>query len=409
MKNIFKSSLLLIGALAMFTACSDDNGSNPTLVEPNSFVLNTPAYATQGIDLKSSDRLNFTWSQPDYGYPAAVNYAMQVSIDGNFTVSTEEAEAAEAAAEEAGEESTVVANYANVEIQDEDHDLKGTVAAEDVATALQKIAKYTEADVPDEQPIKVRLVANTTGAKPVFSNVVDLNVVPYYVELQDAALQIWYITGAFTPDGGWKNNADGSNMLPMLPDPTADVNKKTGETILEWAGFIPEGGQFKIIAPAGLSNWNYGICGGDEEGGQVYRDGGDDPGNIVYNAGGWVKLTLNTATKELTFTAIDAPAAFSTITMPGTYNGWDATANAMTAAGMDNAHDWSGTVTFDADASVADDEGVKFAIGNWDTNWGNEAFPYGAGAQNGPNIRYKAGSYKVLFNDILGYYYFIAQ
>lgn len=401
MKNIFKSSLLLIGALTLFTACSDDNGSNPTLVEPSSFVLNTPAYADAGIDLKDSESVNFTWSQPDYGFPAAVDYSMQVSMDGNFTVSTDEADA-----DDMGE---TIADYADVEVQDEDRDLKGSVTAADIAKAMQKIAKWTPDEVPETQELYCRMVANTTGARPVYSNVVKINIVPYYVELQDAAIGIWYITGAFTPDGGWKNNADGSNMLPMLPEPGADVDKKTGETTLVWAGYIPAGGEFKIIAPEGLANWNYGLCGGNEEGGQVYRDGGDDPGNISYSKGGWVKLTLNTATKELKFEEITTePSSFATITMPGSYNEWDASeGNPMTAAGMQNAHDWSATVTFDADAPA--DGGVKFANGSWDINWGASDFPIGEGAQNGPNIPYKAGTYKVFFNDILGIYYFMAQ
>ena len=402
MKNIFKSSLLLIGALTLFTACSDDNGSNPTLVEPNSFVLNTPAYAEAGIDLKDSESVNFTWSQPDYGFPAAVDYSMQVSMDGNFTVSVDEAEA--------DEFSETLPDYANVEVQDEDRDLKGSVNAADIAKAMQKIANWTEDEVPETEELYCRMVANTTGARPVYSNVVKINVVPYYVELKDAPIGIWYITGAFTPDGGWKNNADGSNMLPMLPEPGADVDKKTGETILVWAGYIPAGGEFKIIAPAGLANWNYGLCGGNEEGGQVYRDGGDDPGNISYTKGGWVKLTLNTATKELKFEEITGqPASFSTITMPGTQNEWNAASgDPMKAADMVDAHDWSATITFAADAPA--DGGVKFAAnGAWDVNWGAAEFPIGEGTQNGSNIPYKAGTYKVFFNDILGIYYFMAQ
>lgn len=389
--------MLLIGALTMFTACSDDNDSNPTLVEPSSFVLNTPAYAQEGIDLKSSDNLNFTWSQPDYGFPAAADYALQISRDGNFTVSVEEAEA--------DESETLVADYATLDLQDEDRDLKGTVAALDVATALQKIAKYEEGNVPEEETIKARVVATTTGARPVYSNVVDVKVFPYYVELKDAPIGLWYITGECNPDG-WQNTADGSSMLAMLPVPGADVDKE-GNTILEWAGYIGAGANFKIIAPAGLGNWNYGICGGNEEGGQVYRNGGDDPGNISYTKGGWVKLTLNTATKELTFTEIDEPTAHSTITMPGSANGWDAGAgDPMTVSGTDG-HDWRATITYAEDAPA--EGGVKFANGSWDINWGAADFPIGEGTQNGPNIPYKAGTYKVFFNDILGYYYFIAQ
>jgi hypothetical protein len=53
---------------------------------------------------------------------------------------------------------------------------------------------------------------------------------------------------------------------------------------------------------------------------------------------------------------------------------------------------------------------LKFAADNaWDVNWGATGFSYGVGVGNGPNIPVAAGTYNVIFNDILGRYYFIAQ
>ena len=66
MKNILKSSLLLFAAMLMLTACSDDNDHNPTLQEPTSFVLNTPALANSVVDLANSKSVQLTCSQPDY-------------------------------------------------------------------------------------------------------------------------------------------------------------------------------------------------------------------------------------------------------------------------------------------------------------------------------------------------------
>ena len=42
-------------------------------------------------------------------------------------------------------------------------------------------------------------------------------------------------------------------------------------------------------------------------------------------------------------------------------------------------------------------------------NWGNNTFPVGTGYQNGANIPVEAGSYRIVFNDILGKYYFITM
>lgn len=66
-------------------------------------------------------------------------------------------------------------------------------------------------------------------------------------------------------------------------------------------------------------------------------------------------------------------------------------------------HIWTADVTTDADG------GIKFTIGNWDTNWGTDTFPFGTGTQKGANIPIVAGSYKVFFNDITGSYIFMAQ
>ena len=56
------------------------------------------------------------------------------------------------------------------------------------------------------------------------------------------------------------------------------------------------------------------------------------------------------------------------------------------------------------------DEELKFAAnGDWIYNWGSGAFPVGVGIQYGPNIPVSAGTYTVVFNDILGTYYFIEE
>ena len=72
MKSIIKSSLLLCASVALFSACEKDLDNNPTLQTPKTFTLNTPAYAAQTVDLKVSNGLNFSWSQPDYGFPDEV-------------------------------------------------------------------------------------------------------------------------------------------------------------------------------------------------------------------------------------------------------------------------------------------------------------------------------------------------
>ena len=87
MKKIFLSLLTLSMALFLVTSCSEDRDSNPTFQEAPTFVLNVPAYATNNVyDLKNSDYVVLTTTQPDYGFPVSTVYTAHVSMDGtNFT------------------------------------------------------------------------------------------------------------------------------------------------------------------------------------------------------------------------------------------------------------------------------------------------------------------------------------
>ena len=70
MKNLYKLFTLTMGLLAL-SACE----SNPVLNEPDTFVLNVPAFASNNVyDLKNSESLELTCTQPDYGIPMATTY-----------------------------------------------------------------------------------------------------------------------------------------------------------------------------------------------------------------------------------------------------------------------------------------------------------------------------------------------
>lgn len=71
--------------MSLFASCSDDRDDNPTVVSPTEFHLNTPALAGQYLDLEKSKTINFTCSQPDYGFPANTQYTLQVAFDENMT------------------------------------------------------------------------------------------------------------------------------------------------------------------------------------------------------------------------------------------------------------------------------------------------------------------------------------
>lgn len=84
-KSLFAGALALV-AVPLMTSCENDDDSNPTLHTPDSFVLNIPPYAQNNTyDLSKAESVNLTTTQPDYGFPAATQYQVQVSLDQSFT------------------------------------------------------------------------------------------------------------------------------------------------------------------------------------------------------------------------------------------------------------------------------------------------------------------------------------
>lgn len=71
--------------VCLFTACDEDNDSNPTVSNPTTFVLNTPAIANAVIDLANSGKINVTCSQPDYGFPASTDYSLEASLNADMS------------------------------------------------------------------------------------------------------------------------------------------------------------------------------------------------------------------------------------------------------------------------------------------------------------------------------------
>ena len=90
---------LAIGLVGLFSSCTDDRDSNPTLIEPaaGTFELFQPEYANSIIDLNNADAdygITLTWNQPKYtsngayiGFNAGAgsSYKVMISPSGTFT------------------------------------------------------------------------------------------------------------------------------------------------------------------------------------------------------------------------------------------------------------------------------------------------------------------------------------
>ena len=417
MKNKYIIGALLIGIISLFASCSDDNDSNPTLIQPKEFTLNTPEYANATIDLEKSTGLELTWSQPKYtadNAPINATYEVQVSPTNSFTVSTDEA-----AADESGEK---VPDYAVLSNTTQKCNI--SASAEEMDKALVKILKWTEGNVPAEQEMYVRVNAyileGTNHLNPIASNSVKLNVKPYYIELKDAVPTMWYLVGNMF-GAKWANDKNiGVDALPMFLKPNFSYDKKTGAGEIEYTNYFLtgdyndkaecDGAGFKIL-PSDF-NWDYSMNAilnneiSAKKGTIENRNGGADGGHIVAAEAGYYTITINTADNTAKMEKYEGNVKdYGTIQIATSLDDFasDTPMLPYNTEGVEN-HAWYYVMEVPAGQTVS----FKFKIaGSWDTNWGYGAADgainmYGKCEANGHNIGLAEGKYVISFNDITG-------
>ena len=207
---------------------------------------------------------------------------------------------------------------------------------------------------------------------------------------------LWYLVGSCIGNGSWGNAADalGTALVPLYP-------AMDNYSILSYVGYFPAGQGFKLIHTPGSWDEQWGMTGGV----LVKNDGGS--GNIEVAEDGYYQITYDMEMDAVTITKwTGAVGVYSAMGMPGGYQDWNPSGTLMTGMGTAyENHDWyRKNMTFDNDTEL------KFAAdGSWAVNWGSSLFPVGVGEGGGPNIPVPAGTYDVVFNDIMGAYYFIAK
>ena len=396
MKNILKSALLLFFGACIFIACEDDNDSNPTLVIPETFVLNTPSYSQAITDLATSTGLPFTWSQPNYGgFPVAAQYQMEFSIANSFTTSLAEAEA-----DETG--NTVADYFALDQIYS---GTTGSVNPSQLAKGLEQLAGWAEEQVPAQTTVYARLASDFAN-DTIYSNVVSFVVSPYYIELSDAPIELWYIIGSDIADGSWGSDI-ATAILPLQPIEGVEYDKKTGQGEIQWVGYLAGNG-FKLKQYT--DSWDFQWGQGESFGEFVKNDGGS--GNITVPSAGVYTVKLNTATDKLTVEAYDGtPTVFSSISICGSWTDDWSDNIAMTACNPNSEnHDWYLVHEF-----AAGTEWKVKQTDSWDFNKGGsfvntEDGMYAFGVDGGANFKMEeGGKYLILFNDITGFVRLIKQ
>lgn len=404
MKNRLLLGALLISTASLFTACSDDNDSNPSLIQPTGFKLNTPAYVNETVDLKATDEMQLSWSQPQYttdNAPLLVTYEVQVSPANSFTVSVAEAEA-----DESGQTVADYAALARTTTQ-----CTYSMLAADLDKALMQIKRWSADEMPYEQTAFVRINAfideNGTRLNSVVSNTIELKFNPYYIELKDAAPIMWYLVGNNILDGAWSNKP-GESSLPMFLQSDYSYDKATGAGEITYLNYFTTDGW--KIQPEDF-NWDLGFMSGGSANTAVFRNGAGDAGNIWCEPEGYFLVTVNTGTNECTIKQQDiTPKVYEQICMSGSFNDWGDT-NMTPANKSGENHVWAYILDVPAGETVQ----MKFKIaGSWDTNWGygsadGEVNICGKCTANGSNIGVAEGTWVIVFNDITGEFSIIAK
>lgn len=416
MKKILSYATALIAGLCVFTSCADDRDSNPTLTQPTTFVLNNPAVGTGVVDLAKSEGIELSWSQPtEYttgNAPVVATYTVEVSSTGTFNKQFLDE----------NEDNTGADFYAFDETAT---NCKKTVPAIDLAKVLQKLNEYPEGTDIADQAVYFRVksaVLDATAKEyfPIYSNVVSATVLPYYVELKDAPIIMWYLVGNMF--GGKWGSVVGETALPMFISPDFTYDKKTGAGEIVYTNYFCTGDYdngvesstagFKI-QPASF-NWDLGMTGNFGTKGEIiYRAKGDDGGHIVAPADGVYTIIMNTADNSAKMVPYEGNGVvnYGSICLAGDFNGWsDTPMLPYNKDGVEN-HAWYYVFEVTPDMLASSGKATaefKFKIaGSWDTNWG-------FGGQDGAvnfrgvcgggqsNLGLPVGKYCISFCDITG-------
>ena len=297
MKKIIKSTLLLLCSVCLFTACSDDNDANPVIQKPTGFVLNTPALSEQYIQLAAGNKVNLTWSQPNYGFNTVANYKVQVGVCENGTIKWN--------TEEDGSPKYLESTYTTCNVN---------ISGEEIAQAICKIDGVTsEDDYVDKgfREIAMRVYASIekNGADEVantgiVSNTVTFKHMAAYYAIKGKAYI--YIVGNCT--GPWtepsENNAEfyaawrvyeteiGSNLFEGTFDmPSGDLQFRFYTKLTGW----DNDSMGPQVDDAGVdSEFTDGVFSGEFDKGK---------GTWLFHdfAGGSVKVTVDMTLKKVKF------------------------------------------------------------------------------------------------------------
>lgn len=191
-----KYLLMAVAGLGLFSSCESDEPSVAIAEykKPTEFVLNTPQFANGVYDLVNAETVNLTFSQPDYGYAAACDYTIEVAKSEAF------------AEGEVGTVSTVF-HVCDVQIDANEFAVAvctafGWETQEEIDAALAT----TGGTVPVYVRVKSKLTNTVVADSEIASNVITLNVIPYFALLPVVMPENVFMIGSFC-GGDWAKAA----------------------------------------------------------------------------------------------------------------------------------------------------------------------------------------------------------
>jgi starch-binding outer membrane protein SusE/F len=383
MKNIFKTTLMVLCGAAVMASCSDDRDSNPVLNTNGdvTFRLNAPAIGSSVLDLSRSTGLELTWSQPVLTEDNAplgqagvygVSYVAQLSKDGNFTKSFTEALAE--VTDENGDYMGTPTGQDYTELTTKYSSCASAISATELNTAFNELNVWSdEASVPESASAYIRIVCrlyktNGTTVTLATSNTQPINATGITwtdVTAQPVEISYLWVPGA---GNGWSHD-----VAPIL---TSD--EETGNI---YTGYAYLNGEFKFTTTADWQGTEYNN--GSFTSTTENIDCGDGAGGNINCTGeaGMYWLEVNVKTGELLAT----PVKWGVV---GGFNSWSVADGEIIDMTFDETnHCLKCTPTFDTDTKW------KFARDNaWDYNFGGSLDALVAG---GDDITATAGTHTI--------------
>lgn len=233
MKNIFKTTLLAIAALGIWS-CEEEQDLY-FLSQPASFEIVTPESGTAIVltqELMSNPALTISWDDTDYGTPTAVNYTVQAALEGtNF------------------ETPVSVASTTNTTITFSVEELNN------IANGLG-LAPFTAAGMD----VRIRASVGTTVSQEMYSNVVTIIVTPFSTDIP-----LLWMVGGFQGDSGYGSDWTHSTA-PTLKAEGVTSSKFEGYVYIATDQFFSSANDSRGFKLTDQDNWSGNNYGDDESG-----------------------------------------------------------------------------------------------------------------------------------------------